>query len=773
MRNRTLLLALLTALVIGIGATPATASEQGLPPGSRAVLRYTEYGIPHILARDFSGLGYGSGFAAAKDNICTLADVYLSVRGERSRFLGAEAKPDSGLTGARSNVDSDAFFRSLDATGAVRRMLAAPPPYGPRAEVRELVRGYVQGYNKYLAAGKIGDPRCAGKPWVRPITEFDVYRHVYATTAGGTDSFADAMVNARPDPETSRGNVLASVRNSNANRDRGSNAIAIGRAGSAPGRSSVLLGNPHYPWHGSQRFWQNQLTIPGKFDVSGASLLGFPLVQIGHNADFAWSHTVSTSANYSLFENPTVPGDPHSYLVNGKPERMRATRVTVPVRDAKPVSKTVYRTRYGPVVTAMPDGTALPWGKTAYSVHDVNAANMRALNTWFGLDTARNTKGAAQVLRATQGSPWVNTIASDSQGNALYSDVQASPNVTDSDVARCGTALGKQLYAATGTAVLDGARSDCGPATDPEAVQPGLLGPAKQPQLSRPDFVTNSNDSAWLTNPAQPLTDYPRTMGDIGTQRSLRTQEGTLTAQRRIAGTDGLPGKGFTEANMRELLFRDTSRAAVLAGRDTARLCAELEPGSPACSALSTWDGRFSLQSKGSLLFQRFFLKVAKLGSPWLVPFDPGHPLSTPNTLNIGDPGVRKAFRDAVGELRAAGLALDTSLAAGQYVVRNGERIPIHGGPQALGVLDVITPQWDPKRGNTEVVHGSSSIQSVEFTARGPRASTLLTYSQSADPSSPHYSDQTRLFSAGKWVRDRFTAAEIASAPGLRNTVLR
>jgi hypothetical protein len=37
-----------------------------------------------------------------------------------------------------------------------------------------------------------------------------------------------------------------------------------------------------------------RLTIPGRFDVAGASLLGMPFVQIGHTADAAWTHTVST-----------------------------------------------------------------------------------------------------------------------------------------------------------------------------------------------------------------------------------------------------------------------------------------------------------------------------------------------------------------------------------------------------------------------------------------------------------------------------------------------
>ena len=37
------------------------------------------------MATDFAGLGFGYGYAAAKDNICVLADTYVTVNGERSR----------------------------------------------------------------------------------------------------------------------------------------------------------------------------------------------------------------------------------------------------------------------------------------------------------------------------------------------------------------------------------------------------------------------------------------------------------------------------------------------------------------------------------------------------------------------------------------------------------------------------------------------------------------------------------------------------------------
>ena len=63
------------------------------------------------------------------------------------------------------------------------------------------------------------------------------------------------------------------------------------------------------------------------------------------------------------------------------------------------------------------------------------------------------------------------------------------------------------------------------------------------------------------------------------------------------------------------------------------------------------------------------------------------------------------------------------------------------------------------------LAHGSSYIQTVGFDGDGcPDAKTILTYSQSTNPTSKHYADQTRLYAKGGWVTDRFCAADVRSA---------
>lgn len=74
------------------------------------MIRYTEYGIPHIVAKDYANLGFGTGWAQAADQACTLSDGFVTVRGERSRFFRPDAAPDGSLSSAAENLSSDLYF---------------------------------------------------------------------------------------------------------------------------------------------------------------------------------------------------------------------------------------------------------------------------------------------------------------------------------------------------------------------------------------------------------------------------------------------------------------------------------------------------------------------------------------------------------------------------------------------------------------------------------------------------------------------------------------
>ncbi|WP_443056115.1 penicillin acylase family protein [Streptomyces sp. NBC_00239] len=813
LRNHIRRLALLSAAVLAAGAAVAPAAAA--PPGSgagaaaavsgrglSAVIRYTEYGIPHILAKDYADLGFGTGWAQAADQVCVLADGFVTLRGERSRWFGPDAAPDSSLSSARRNLSSDLYFRGVRDSGTIERLLAQPAPAGPSGQLKELMRGWAAGYNAWLAQhrDRITDPACKDAAWVGPVTTADVAARGYAVAVlGGQGRGIDGITAAEPPavgaaarrPSAagtgSRGPTAPAVDPAEAARelfdngraDMGSNAVAFGGGVTANGRG-LLLGNPHYPWQGGRRFWQSQQTIPGELDVSGASLLGTPVVNIGFNAKVAWSHTVATGVPVNLHQLALDPADPTAYLVDGRAEPMVRRTVTVPVQGGGEVTRTQWWTRYGPVLNSLGGSLPLPWTRTtAYAMGDPNAVNLRGSDTALALGKARSVAGAEAALRRTQGLPWVNTVAADSAGGTLFTQAQVLPRITDELAARCSTPLGRATYPSSGLAVLDGSRTDCAPGSDPDSVQPGIFGPSRAPVLRGAPYAENSNDSAWLAHADRPLTGYERIWGTVGTPRSLRTR-GALEDVSAMAARGRL-----TVGDLQRQQYANRAPAGDLAAADAAKACAALPGGtatagdgtvvdvSAACGVLERWDRTTDSGSRGALLFDRFWRRLTASTGPadlWVVPFSAADPVRTPHTLNRSAPGLPRALAETVRELRAAGIALDAPLGERQFVVRGGQRLPVGGGTEALGVWNKIEAPWDPAAGAyPDVVHGSSHIQAVGWDgSRCPVARTLLTYGQSSDPGSPSSADQTRLFSSERWVRARFCERDILASPALR-----
>src|SRR5204863_23749 len=65
----------------------------------------------------------------------------------------------------------------------IDELLRQPPPNGPVPAAFQSIRGYAEGYDRYLrdvgGSKGIPDPRCKGQPWVKPITAREAWRRFY------------------------------------------------------------------------------------------------------------------------------------------------------------------------------------------------------------------------------------------------------------------------------------------------------------------------------------------------------------------------------------------------------------------------------------------------------------------------------------------------------------------------------------------------------------------------------------------------------------------
>ena len=743
-----------------------------------ATIRRTEHGIPHITADGFGSLGFGSGYAAAQTSTCTLADTVVTARAERSRWFGPKKRYNDQVTLEASNLQVDAFVTDLHNRHVVEKLLADPVA-GPGPQARAMVRGYTAGVNRYLAeVGPQGvtDPACHGAAYLaqkaRPI---DLWYGVYlANLLASSGVFVKEIVDADPPAPDDPGipNPVASA----VDRDQllaglgkdpstpfGSNATAVGGAASTTGKG-MLLGNPHFPWRGRYRFTQQQLTIPGRYDVAGASLIGSPVVNIGWNKNVAWSHTVSTAYRFTPYEYHAA--GPTSYVTDAGPRDLEHRKVTVTVKrkdgELAKVHEDLYRTPQGYVIDA--PAVLMPWSATSmWAIRDANAEQLRTIDTFLDMGKAHDVRDLLRRQDAAGGMPWVNTTAADRDGDVLYADHSVVPNVPDAMAEQCMTPTGRILDQLAGLPGLDGtfADSSCKWGTDADAERPGIFGPKNLPFEVRRDWVMNANDSYWLPNPKQPLEGYAGIIGCEQCERTMRTRMVSHYVLDRLA-----EGKVESPATLRghEHENRVMAGEVMRANGDLDTLCDETGE-TEACQALHDWDGHSDRTSRGYAIFEEFIARLPAEGV-WLTPFDPSDPLNTPRDLNTANPLLVRAMSDAITALRDRKIPFDAPWGSLQVAGdRGAPAIPLGGGTgDAAGNANALASRW--AEANTDhyrpVTYGSSHIQAIAFLSGGRvNARTILTYGQSENPRSPWSSDQTRLFSKQAWVHFAFTPEQI------------
>jgi acyl-homoserine-lactone acylase len=195
-----------------------------------------------------------------------------------------------------------------------------------------------------------------------------------------------------------------------------------------------------------------------------------------------------------------------------------------------------------------------------------------------------------------------------------------------------------------------------------------------------------------------------------------------------------------------------------------------------ACEVLAAWDRKVELDSRGAQVWKEFwgvirdelgneFQNVVQSDEFWAVDFDPADPLNTPAGIDTGVQANRDrviaALAAAKQRLADAGVAMGAPWGEVQYLVRGNENVPIHGGEGTLGVYGAISSRLR-QGGYLNPTSGNSYIQIVTWDeSECPIADVILVPSQSTDPDSPHFADQTWLYSNKEWVRFPFCEEDI------------
>lgn len=753
-------------------------------------IRWTTGGVAHVRAASWEGLGYGQGYACARDNLGTIWDMATKVRSERARHWGAG--PEHNF------VASDLGYLALGTTERARSLQEAQP-----IEIRQLVAGYVAGANAWLAEARgTGEVPgwCVDAAWLEPLEELDLYRMLVDTAlmASGRNLVGLIGRAEAPGPD---GPAAPAPMSALGSANAASNGWAFGREATAGG-GGLVVANPHFPWYGEARFWECHLTIPGELDVYGVSLIGIPGVQIGFNATLGWTHTFSRGNRFTLYRLDLAAEDPTRYRFGEQERTMTAHdhEVTVgePSGGSTTVKRTLWSSHHGPMVNL----PLLGWGnEIGFTYRDANLDNTGILELFLGMDRARDLDAFEAVLATTKAMPWLNTLAADTSGQVYYSDASATPNLTESAQKRYVERLANDpiaaLLAENRVALLDGSDPDDEWVSASGARSPGLVPHDRLPSMRRTDVVLNCNDSHWLTHPDELLEGYSVMHGLERTPRSLRTRQNLIQTQ-QLAATHAV-----TAESALDVVLQGATLTALLLRDEVVERLREAGAHPDAADVLEAWDGTVGVQARGAVLWREFLAsftpsQLVDAGPLFAHGFDPDNPVVTPHGLNPdfdGDDPVVAAMTAALSVIDAAGVTPDAPLGSVQWA--GSERIGVPGGCEVEGVANVLgalgalasqslAPVPDGPEpfgargtqtgigpGGYQVTYGTSALLAVELTPQGPRGLGLLAYGQSEDFTAAGAAEGARALAEGRFRPLCFTEEAIDADPELSRRTLR
>lgn len=730
MRRRATLLAIaLAAAVLACNRQPSLPDPDAL--AQHVTIRRDRYGIPHILADSEEAAAFGFGYAQAEDHGVEIGRRYISARGEAARHFG-----DSGLAG-------DIAMAQFDNLAEAQRGLDRITPL-----YRRVIASYAAGVNRYVAQHRDEFP-----DWMPSITAADVLASTRATAAeslGGAPllrRLRDKYQGAAP-RVSNEGDQLERESSEDGRVDRpGSNALALSGARTSTGKP-ILLGNPHLQW--SSLYWEAHVRVPGKIDFYGSSLPGIPVLRAGFNDRLGFVTTNNAPDLDDVFALTMDPARPDHYLFGGTSMPLQQRTAVIQVRNTNGSMRAESRTFWSSHVGVVIHRTA----ERAFAVKSTRLDALQYFAGFYELSKARTLKDWMAALRLNY-VPTSNFTYADVDGNILYFWNSRQP------VRKAGVDY----------------RLDT-PAASAGDVWSRLHGIDDFPRLLNPPagYIQNANNPPRFVSAQDPIdmASYP-----------AHFERGPLALRPQLA-LDMLESRHtFSVEDVIRLKY---SNRVLLAERVKADVIAAVRGASDAgkearagADALEAWDDKVSADSRGAVLFQRFWELYAAPGrAPFAIPWDEANPLKTPAGIADRAAAVThlaaavRAVREQHGServawgdvhrFRAGSLDLPGDGASGAYGTYRVMTFEPATGPDsesvpASAMRPIRVAGHIPGR-SAPVGFGDAWVLLVDFSRPGT-AWSVLAYGQTTKQDSPHSSDQLQLFASHKLRPVWFSEADI------------
>ncbi|MFM6976704.1 MAG: acylase [Sphingobacteriaceae bacterium] len=567
-------------------------------------------------------------------------------------------------------------------------------------DYKALLLGYCQGLNKYAQTHK----KEVLVPELFPVTPKDML--AFSVLQLAISSGADQALKSIFDGKMATVDFL---------KPGGSNAIAINSSKTADG--SVFLDiNAHQPLEGPVAFYEAHLCSEEGWNILGALFPGAPTILHGVNENLGWAHTVNYPDKLDTYQLEINPSNPKQYRFDGEWVNLEERSVTlklklgglIPIK----VQKEAYWSKYGPTVITK-NGT--------FSIRLGALDEIRGLEQWYRMNKARNFSEFKSALEMTAISGY-NIMYADKRDTIFYISNGKIP-------------VRNPAYNWKGT--LPGNTSKTlWTSYHPLSELPQVLNPAS-------GYLYNTNHSPYLaTAMADNIQEknYDPTMGyeTWKNNRSVRFME-QISALDKVSFTDfkkmkfdiQLPQKLAFYMNADSLFLLDEQKNADIV--DVIRI-------------LKQWDRRADTTSIGASIFTQTYYNIEnKLKAEG----------RTFGILTAAE--CRAALLETKNYFNKYFSSVNVPFGYYQRLVRGDKSMALQGMPDVLAAMHA-----EPyKNGQIKGKQGEAYIELVRFTKDGPEIESINCYGASANPKSPHYTDQMPLYVKQQTKKMTLNKAEV------------
>ena len=480
----------------------------------------------------------------------------------------------------------------------------------------------------------------------------------------------------------------------------GSNVIAMNSSKTVSGETFLAI-NTHQPLEGPTSWYEVHLNSEEGTNIIGTMYPGTPNILIGVNEHLGWSHTVNYPDKTDVFKlkmknKKKYIVDDEEYELEKLKAKITVKLLGIPIK----INRKYYKSIYGPTLK----------NKSGYySIRTPTLFNIKALEQWWKMGKSKNFSEFYNILKMKQ-LPGFNIGYADKYDTIFYMSNGIIPKRAEG-------------YNWKGIVPGDTKKTLWTEYHDIEDL----------PQVIQPDagFIYNANHSPFKSTTAEENPkeeNYSQRMGyeTYDNNRSTRLIE-------LIESYDKVSYEDFKDIKYDNSFpskfnynFMDISII------ETLKLEAEND-SFELLDIIQKWNRKTDIDSQGGGVFGVLYYQLVWNYRDEILK---NNKTVSRETLLLALKDVKRYLIDNFG-------SINITLGDFQKLVRGDKEIPIWGLP------DVITAMSSRpyKDGKHKVTQGESYIGLVRFNKNGPILESIISFGNSDNPDSDHYTDQMEKYS--------------------------